>query len=195
MSVSLPDTCNVAFKEWAAVCEALAAGRQTIILRKGGIHEGREGFRVQHERFWLYPTNFHQAAECLAQDAGEFIERGRTGTKLSPGELTSRAIRLFAEVSEIHELTTEAAALRLADLHIWSEATIRQRFAYRQPGLFLLVVRVSALEAPVTVRESLEMAGCKSWVELPVAISTTNLAPIISDEQFGQHLAALRAAR
>jgi hypothetical protein len=47
----MPDSCSIAFKEWAAVCEALAAGRQTIILRKGGIQEGREGFRVQHGEF------------------------------------------------------------------------------------------------------------------------------------------------
>ena len=35
---------SIAFKEWAIICEALGAGVQSIILRKGGIHEGREGF-------------------------------------------------------------------------------------------------------------------------------------------------------
>jgi hypothetical protein len=190
----MESTCNIAFKEWAAVCEALAAGRQTIILRKGGIHEGREGFRVAHSRFWLYPTNFHQAADSLAPDAGEFIARALAGTKPGPG-VPLVPIRLFAEVSEIHELTTEAAALRLAGLHIWSEATVRQRFAYRQPGLFLLVVRVFALVVPVQVRESPEMDGCKSWVELPEPIPTTNLVPVVSDEKFSDRLAALRDAR
>src|ERR1700722_13719814 len=31
-----------AFKEWAVTCQALAAGRQSLLLRKGGIHE-RDG--------------------------------------------------------------------------------------------------------------------------------------------------------
>jgi hypothetical protein len=187
-------TCNIAFKEWAAVCEALAAGRQTIILRKGGIHEGREGFRVQHSRFWLYPTRFHQSAAELTSDAAPFIARALAGTKPGPG-VRLVPIRLFAEVSEVHELTTEAAAQRLAGLHIWSEATVRQRFAYRQPGLFLLVVRVFALVVPVQVRESPEMAGCKSWVELPQPISTFSMLPAVTDQEFGRLLAALRVAR
>ena len=138
----MQSTCNIAFKEWAAVCEAIAAGRQTIILRKGGIHEGREGFRVQHSRFWLYPTNFHQAADGLAPDAGQFISRALAGTKPGPGVVPTNSIRLFAEVAEVRELRSESVALRLAGQHVWSDATVRQRFAYRQPGLFLLVVRI-----------------------------------------------------
>ena len=32
---------SIGFKEWAIVCEALGRGRQSVILRKGGIAEGR----------------------------------------------------------------------------------------------------------------------------------------------------------
>ena len=45
-----------AFKEWAVVCEALGDGRQSIILRKGGIAEGREGFAFAHGEFFLFPA-------------------------------------------------------------------------------------------------------------------------------------------
>ena len=38
--VRLPETCSIAFKEWAGVCAALAEGRQSLIVRKGGIAEG-----------------------------------------------------------------------------------------------------------------------------------------------------------
>ena len=51
---------GVAFKEWAAVCRALADGTQTVILRKGGIAEAGGEFRPEHARFWLYPTHFHE---------------------------------------------------------------------------------------------------------------------------------------
>jgi hypothetical protein len=58
-----------AFKEWAAVCTALAAGKQSLIVRKGGIHEGRDGFRVEHGEFWLYPTQFHQKPAATGRAA------------------------------------------------------------------------------------------------------------------------------
>jgi hypothetical protein len=189
------DSCNIAFKEWAAVCEALAAGRQTVILRKGGLQEGREGFRVQHREFWLYPTNFHQSADALTPDAGPFIERALAVTKPGPGEVPHIPIRLFAEVAEVHELRVEEDALRLARLHVWSESTVRQRFAYRQPGLFLVVVRMYSQRDPAFVAESLEMAGCKSWVTLPEAISTMGLAPVLTDKRFQDCLAAVHAVR
>ena len=41
-----------------------APGREQIILRKGGIHEGRGGFQVDQPEFWLFPTLFHQQGAC-----------------------------------------------------------------------------------------------------------------------------------
>ena len=37
-----------ALKEWDVVCEALGSVRQAIVIRKGGIAEGRDGLRFQH---------------------------------------------------------------------------------------------------------------------------------------------------
>lgn len=51
---------SIGFKEWALVCEALGNGTQSIILRKGGIAEGRDGFRFKHDEFLLFPTLFHE---------------------------------------------------------------------------------------------------------------------------------------
>src|SRR5687768_11757609 len=39
---------RTAFKEWAIIVDALARGDQILILRKGGISEGREGFQIDH---------------------------------------------------------------------------------------------------------------------------------------------------
>ena len=52
-----------AFKEWEGIVEALGHGAQIVILRKGGIAEGRAGFTPRHPRFWLFPTRFHQQWE------------------------------------------------------------------------------------------------------------------------------------
>ncbi|MEJ0000170.1 MAG: DUF1802 family protein [Verrucomicrobiota bacterium] len=44
-----------AFKEWEAIVEALGHGAQIVILRKGGIAEGRQGFQARHPRFCSSP--------------------------------------------------------------------------------------------------------------------------------------------
>lgn len=175
-------SCHVAFKEWAAVCEALASGRQTIILRKGGIHEGRAGFRVEHQEFWLYPTHFHEAAESLTADAADYIRRA-AGIERRTGLIP---LRHFAIVEEVRELQTEESALRLAGRHVWSEATVRQRFHYRRPGLFMLLVRLYSSSSATFVPETAEVAGCKSWVNLPETLPTAGLAPVLNDDQFAE---------
>src|SRR5213082_2938121 len=51
---------SAGFKEWSLVCDALGRGRQSVILRKGGIAEGRGGFSFRHREFFLFPTFFHE---------------------------------------------------------------------------------------------------------------------------------------
>ena len=62
------DSCAVAFKEWAGICDALIAGRQSIVVRKGGISEsaGPGVFVPEHSEFWLFPTWVHQAEQGLS---------------------------------------------------------------------------------------------------------------------------------
>ena len=183
--------CSIAFKEWAAVCQALGSGRQTIILRKGGIHEGREGFQVEHRRFWLYPTNFHQGPEHLADNAAALLE-GAWQSQPTSGLIY---LQLLAEVTEVIELRDERACLALAGQHVWSEQTVKQRFHYKRPGLFLLIVQIYRRPEPHVIFETPEFAGCKSWVKLPEALAADNLQPVIDEERFAQSVAAIHAAR
>jgi len=188
--ISLPPYCAVAFKEWAVVCAALAAGRQSIILRKGGIHEGREGFRVQHSTFWLYPTNFHQQSQHLSDDAGDFLTAAAR-QQPPPGEFH---LSQLAIVEQVIRLEHEEVVQSLRGLHIWSDATVRERFQYRQPGLFLLLVRIFAHDTPHVVQETPEMAGCKSWVDLSHPMPTTELKPVLSETEFTARKSAVLAA-
>src|SRR3954447_15542724 len=64
-----------ALKEWAAVCKALAEGRQALLLRKGGIAEPGGDFVVQHSRFWLLPTYVHQQREGLQPEAHPLLDQ------------------------------------------------------------------------------------------------------------------------
>lgn len=173
-------TLSVAFKEWAAICRALAEGRQSLILRKGGIAEAGGQFRPDHDRFLLYPTHFHEPM----QDA---VEREQ------PAEGTIRFTH-FAEVVEVFQILELEKALALNELHGWTAEEVTKRFHYRKPGLFVLVVRVFRLPQAVEMAERPEYAGCKSWVPLEEAVSIEGASEVLTDEAFAMILSAVKAA-
>lgn len=178
----LPPTCDIAFKEWAAICHALAHGRQTIILRKGGIHEGHAGFRVAHRHFWLFPTYLHQE-----EDRDKLAPEAWPALQLTAEERPADdriPLNLLAEVTDVLELQDEQRLSRLAGWHWWSARTVAERFHYRQPGLFLLLVRIYKTQTSVEIPNSPHLAGCRSWVNLPQPLSTASLTPVIPECEF-----------
>lgn len=173
-----PET-QFAFKEWAVVCAALASGRQTLILRKGGIHEGREGFRVEHREFWLFPTGFHQQRDEVTPDAWPLL-----GEVQARGMSDRLELRLYAVVEDVQQVLDRSALARLSGRHVWSESTVEQRFQYRTPGLFALIVRIFCRPTPFVIEGSPYFAGCKSWVDLPFALPTAGLQPVLDEATF-----------
>jgi hypothetical protein len=169
-----------ALKEWAVICRALAEGRQALLLRKGGIAEDGGGFRVEHPRFWLYPTYVHQKASALKQDAQELLA-GAESDRPPPGVIR---LTYWAEVVGAFQLQNLIAALRLDSLHPLTMRTVQERFAYRSPGLYALPLRVWKARQPVELQESPYYMGCKSWVELVRELSTDESTPVLSDAAF-----------
>jgi hypothetical protein len=154
---------RVAFKEWAAVCRALAEGRQTVILRKGGIAEVGGIFRPEHDRFWLYPTYFHEQQRTGLKPEFLPLIDAAEADRPPPGVLR---LTHFAEVTDVRFIDRLEDALSLDPQHVWSEETVRQRFHYRTPGLYVLNVRVYRSQTPAELPEHPAYAGCKTWVEL-----------------------------
>lgn len=171
---------HIAFKEWAAVCAALGEGLQSLIVRKGGIHEGRDGFRVAYGEFWLFPTYVHEAASGLEESARALLERAQDARP--PAGMLRLAH--YAVVSDVFEVRDEERLMRLAGLHVWSPRTLGERFHYRRPGVFVLTVRTFARPEAHQVPDSPHFAGCRSWVELPVELSTADLKPVLTDDEF-----------
>ena len=169
-----------AFKEWAVICKALAEGRQAIVLRKGGIAEKTGAFQVEHTRFWLYPTYVHQQRDGVSADALPLLEQAEA-ERPPPG-----VVRLthFAETSGVYHLHNLPAALLLGGMHCWSAATVRARFEYKHPGLFVLPVRVYRAARAFDLPETPEYAGCRSWVELEHELPTDEATPVLSEEAF-----------
>jgi hypothetical protein len=179
----------VAFKEWAVICRSLAEGRQTLILRKGGIAEAGGEFRVEHDRFWLYPTFAHQQADGITADAAPLLA---AATADRPAAGTVRLTH-FAEVGRVWHTLREEQVLTLAGLHAWSEAAVRARFAYRRPGLFVLAVRVLRAPREHELIETPEYAGCKSWVELTTPLPTAGATPVLSETDFAASMTEMAA--
>ena len=177
---------NIGFKEWALVCRELAAGRQSIILRKGGIAEGREGFRFQHPDFLLFPTLFHEQVSKLKLPP-------ETPLPALASEEHTLTHRVFVEWTR--DLTDWDQIQRLAPFHIWTEKVIRERFEYEQKRtVSLAFVRVRRLSEPLVFPDSQKYGGCRSWVNLPTPSLPDAGEPILSESAHGAAQAAVMSA-
>jgi hypothetical protein len=174
-----------AFKEWAIVVDALMRGRQTVILRKGGLIEGKKGFEVQHPEFLLFPTQFHQQRESVVPEAQARYD------DIAPHFRPEGVLRLecFARVADWRRLETLTAARALRDLHIWRDEVIEQRFDWtREKHIHVMAVRVFKLRRPVELPMLETYSGCKSWVELAEDISPDGAHAVLDDAAFTAQL-------
>ncbi len=154
----------IAFKEWARVCRALEHGEQVLMFRKGGIHEGREGFSFKHEAFYLFPTHFHSKAEHLKVQDGVSQPEWKIGDEV---EITS-----FAHLEWARTLTDWQQVCQLDDYHIYTEKCLRERFDWTfkelsGQSIHCALARVVRLDVPHRFRYEKSHGGCRSWVEIP----------------------------
>ena len=63
---------TTALKEWSAVVHALLDGRQSVLLRKGGIHEKR--FEVTAQECLLFPTVAHSHAQRVRPEHRDLLD-------------------------------------------------------------------------------------------------------------------------
>lgn len=169
----------VAFKEWALVCEALGSGQQSVILRKGGIAEGRGGFGFDHEEFYLFPTWFHGQVDKVRLPGAVLPEQ-------DPDKVTVAHVASLEWAGRIND---KEALHRLADLHVLDASVIEERFVYDTgkgslggDGINVALVRVYRLEPAVTLPMEKKFGGCRSWIEIPDMTGGT-LVSVLSDEE------------
>jgi hypothetical protein len=159
-----PDYRPVAFKEWQLISDALVCGEQSVILRKGGISEGKAGFQWLHEKFFLFPSLFHEQAKQVK--SGPDGSQRRIPDPISPeGQV---AFSVFVETLSTGRLTEWEEVKELEPYHIWNEEIIRERFDWGdEPGISFAVVRVHALGDPWILDDRKTFGGCRSWFGLP----------------------------
>ena len=176
----------IGFKEWALVCEALGSGHQSLLLRKGGVAEGPEGFRgfgFEHGEIFLFPTWYH----------GQ-VEKVRYEQAVLPEQVPDRVTVNYAATIEWSGLITNKEAVRhLSELHVLDASGIEERFEYKTGkklennphspgGIHIAFVRIYRMEPPVGFPMEKRFGGCRSWVELPEIVPEA-LVSVLSDEE------------
>ena len=93
----------LALKEWSIICKAMEEGKQTILLRKGGILEYKKGFEISQKLFLLYPTLEHQTAEYLQSN---YLQDYELLLKRNSSEIVQdkvNTIRIIARIEAMQE--------------------------------------------------------------------------------------------
>jgi hypothetical protein len=163
--MKLPD--HTALKEWSTVIDALARGEQVVLIRKGGIADAK--FGVEADRFYLYPTYFHQ-------------------DKTEPADVT---ITHWCEVVRTWR-TRDLESL--APLVALPRETLEARYRFRpDQALHVIGVRTFALPKPRTIAVKPEYVGCRSWVSLDDEIDVDGSTAALSEEELQAKLDAIPA--
>jgi hypothetical protein len=168
-----------ALKEWSAAVHALLDGRQTVLLRKGGIREKR--FEVAAERFLLFPTVAHSHAERVRPEHQDLL-----APSAADSDDDHVVLRAGANVIAAIAVSNPEGLADIEPLHIWTEKSVRaDRLDFRpRHRLTVLVVQACPLADPLRLARTPDYAGCTSWVDVPVLPSWG--APVHDDETLRQ---------
>lgn len=191
-----PSSPEFALKEWAVVCDLLAAGEIALLPRKGGIREwgGPGVFELEHREFLLFPTREHEKPERIKP--AFLASAGRSAGEAKPDDSTL-TLTAFARAEHIRRVPSRAAFDRLDDLHPWLPPAIDMRFDYKPENpLYLVALRVFRLAAPTVIPHRESYRGCRSWVPLlpEDRPAIAGAVPAMPDAKFSAVVARLDAA-
>jgi hypothetical protein len=182
------ESMNVAFKEWSIICDTLGCGKQSLILRKGGIHEGKKGFQFEHEKFALFPTRFHEQEERVRIDP----ERSAAPTtEYQIGEIVP--IQYWASIDSVWHLSQWKSIEALNEYHIWDDQIILDRYNWGkddddQSSISAALVRVFRFEEILKIPYEKKYGGCRSWLDLPLFTEDQEIGSVsvLNDFEFGE---------
>lgn len=180
-----------ALKEWAVLVKALDEGRQIVLIRKGGIREETKDFRVRHESFFLFPTYDHQRADLLKPEYRPDLE-----SVLAHGIDPAREVVIshFARVTDAFETGDDDIVRALSPHYIFADNYAHERLHWRpRKPLEVMLLRVYRLPQVHHLPVLPEYGGCKSWIDLAVAIPIEAMVPVLSDDAYQRMAQPVRA--
>ncbi|MFN8525053.1 MAG: DUF1802 family protein [Chloroflexota bacterium] len=182
---------TTALKEWAVAVKLLREGRQTLLVRKGGIREENRHFKIVADKFLFFPTYEHQRADLL-QPAYRSDLEGVLAAAPAPGTVD---IGTYAHVTDVFEVSEPWQVEALLPFYCWSlgYAEERLRWKPRQP-LLVMAIRAYRLAAPRLLDVLPAYGGCKSWLELAEDCSTEGMIPALTDAEYTARITEVRKA-
>jgi hypothetical protein len=160
---------HTALKEWASVIDALGSGAQIVLIRKGGLAD--QLFGVEAQRFYLFPTNYH--------DAG--------GAEPSHVPITH-----WAEVVKTWQIRDAAMLPRLDALTVLDSAAIETRYRFRpDQAINVIAVRAHRLANPIDLVMKPEYSGCRSWVSIDEEIDIDGSVAALRDDALDAQINAI----
>jgi len=139
---------SLGFKELASVCDAVAAGRQSILLRKAGLRESTADSVFESRSFYLLPTRYHE--------------------KKKAGSSDGFTISLHVHIIQSGDLLAWSQIEKLVPLTAYDPKTIREHFDSRDEKLLHFAhIRAFRLEPAWHMPSSPALSGCRSWFDLP----------------------------
>ena len=151
----------LAFKEWSYIVDALGNGKQSIILRKGGIAEDGGDFAVKGKKFLLLPTQYHQAKDLIKPEWIGELDSDKYFTSDNKVK-----IHFYAEIID-HKLITDWNILeKLDSQHAWKMDIVKERYNRWEKNVHLLIVQTFRLKKPFELEMLPEYGGCKSWIDI-----------------------------
>jgi hypothetical protein len=173
----------IALKEWAVVIDALEAGEQIVVMRKGGIIEETRDFQLESNAFFLFPTYEHQRTELLKDAYQPSLDEILKATEANTDIVV---LTSYAEVVADLEVNSHEELNRLFPYHIWTEYFAEERLKWkRAKPLHVLILRVYKLEVPLKLPMLMEYNGCKSWIRLNMELpESLGMNPVLTETAF-----------
>lgn len=157
---------HTALKEWASAIDALGRGEQILLIRKGGIADPK--FGIEAERFYLFPTNFHDGG-------GE-----------PPATIP---ITHWAEVERTWRVRDLELLYALEPFVVFDRSTLETRYRFRSDqAIHVVAVRAYKLATPASVAMTEAYAGCKSWVSLDEEIDVDGSTPVLTEAELAARI-------
>ena len=184
---------TIALKEWSATIAALMSGDQAFLLRKGGIRETNRHFELAHRRFLLFPTRFHEARTALKSEFQHLAANVHNSLSGRPTESDAVSVHAWAEIHDVIAIDDYAQIAALADHHVWTDAFVAKRVAWKpRHAAHLMILRVHRLAQPVSIAVEPYHLGCKSWVDIEPPVDVHDSAPALSDATFAAASASIQ---
>ena len=176
----------IGFKEWALVCESMLRGETSLIFRKGGIAEGKEGFRFKHSQFFLFPTFFHEQISQTRLDVARDLEP----------QLETISIEAFAYVEFTLWISDLGTIEPLSGFHILRPELLEKRFNQDDvKGFNLAFIRIFRVIPNWHLTFNSSFGGCRSWIDLPTPSPDLVCRPVLSDEEHERRRAVVESIR